>query len=164
MPKKKSRSDSRQKKTELMAQAINGIKPPAHLNLRPRDLPFWAAIIDARATWTDVDLSHAANLARCQSDIEFLQNEISEQGNTLKNERGTEVSNPRHVLLETLTRRSVALSRMLQVHAGATVGEAKLSRGKNEQKAKSLNAAKKINKDKKESLIPGMEEFKGRMH
>ena len=81
-------------------------------------------------SWNTVDLQHAANLARCQADIERIQQEILIEGDTLTNDRGTVVLNPKHSLLETLSRRSIALSKHIQVHAVATVGDSDKQRGK----------------------------------
>lgn len=140
----KGRSDSAHIQTEQIAKAIAGIKIPKHLKLREGDLPFWQAIISARAEWTDVDLTHAANLARCQADIEKIQGELDKEGHVLENRKGTPVMNPKHNILETLSRRSVALARMVQVHAAATIGESKLNRGKNSAKSRALQAAKEV--------------------
>lgn len=109
------------------AQAQLTIGPPSHVSLRDGDRPFWDAIVSARAstTWNTADLEQAANLARCKADIERLQKELTEQGDIIENERGTQVINPRHALLEVLSRRSVALSRMLHIHAEATQGESR---------------------------------------
>lgn len=76
-------------------------------------------------SWNAADLETAANLARCKSDIERLQREVDAEGDVIENARGTMVMNPKHTLLETLSRRSVALSRMLQVHAEATQGRSR---------------------------------------
>lgn len=112
---------------EAMQAAMTDIMPPEQVKLREKDWPFWKAITRARArdTWTEIDLVHAANLARTQSDIEDNQAALDIEGFTLVNERGTTVANPRHSILETLSRRAVALSRCLQVHAHATVGESR---------------------------------------
>jgi hypothetical protein len=125
--KKRTRSDSVTAAAKAFAVVANEIKPPAHVQLRPQDKPFWNSIVCARAysSWTDSDLELAANLARCKSDIERLQNDIDKEGDVLENQRGTPVVNPKHQLLETLSRRSVALSRMLHVHAEATQGESR---------------------------------------
>ena len=93
--------------------------PPAHVALREGDRPFWDAIVTSRArdTWTLIDLCTAGNLARAQADIEFLQKVLDENGYVLDGK-----VSPVAVLVETLTRRTVALSRALHVHAQATVG------------------------------------------
>ena len=113
-------------------------------------MPYWKAIVQARAkeSWTTVDLQHAANLARCQADIERVQQELYEEGDVLENARGTQILNPKHQLLETLTRRSVTLSKLVQVHAVATVGDADKQRGKNSAAIKArANAEKAIDDD-----------------
>lgn len=79
----------------------------------------------ARDTWTDADLTTAAGLARSQADIERLQTEVDAEGFTIPSGNGTPIVNPKHKLLETLTRRAVSLSRVLHVHAEATVGRSR---------------------------------------
>jgi hypothetical protein len=138
---KSNRSDSASAAVKAAQNASLGhISPPAHIHLRDSDICFWNAIVSARArdTWTDVDLSKAANLARCQSDIERISIEIDNEGDTLTNERGTVVMNPKHSLLETLSRREMAISRAIHVHAEATVGKSEDAASKlaNEKKAK----------------------------
>lgn len=127
----RKRSDSTHVKAQLLDD--RDIAPPDHVQLRDIDMPFWYALVRARVkdSWNTVDLQHAANLARCQADIERIQQEILEEGDTLVNDRGTVVLNPKHQLLETLSRRSIALSKHIQVHAVATVGDADKQRGKN---------------------------------
>lgn len=111
----------------VAAQSQSDINPPDHVTLRDGDLPFWWSIVRARATssWNASDLEQAANLARCKADIERLQQEITAMGDIIENDRGKPIINPRHALLEVLSRRSVALSRMLHVHAEATQGESR---------------------------------------
>lgn len=130
----KKRVTSVDEQTKAIQQVAKGIKLPEHLNLRERDYPFWNSIIQARAEWTDVDLVHAANLARCQSDIELYQKQLDIEGAVVINAKGTQVMNPLFTVLEQLSRRSVALCSKIQVHAAATVGEAKNAKGKNRLK------------------------------
>lgn len=131
------------------AQAPIAIDPPAHVTLREGDMPFWQSIVRARAatTWNLADLEQAANLARCKADIERLQEEITAEGDILTNDRGTQIINPRHTLLEVLSRRSVALSRMLHVHAEATCG-------KSEQQAKRAKPEQDAQAAARSALIP----------
>jgi hypothetical protein len=60
------------------------------------------------------------------ADVEKLQERLDTEGHTLVNERGTVVANPVHAIIETLTRRVVALQRALHVHAEAKQGPSKL--------------------------------------
>lgn len=155
MTKKRTRVDSVKGATQLMEDAITGDhEPPEHVNLRPCDLPFWASLMDARAKhkWNNSDLESAGNLARCKADIERIQKEIYSEGDVIENMRGTPVVNPKHQLLETLSRRSVALSRMLHVHAEATLGKAK-DQVKGNDTAKGAKVAAKGGDD---GLIPGL--------
>lgn len=125
MSDRKQRVDTVQGALNSMENALAGpIEPPAHVRLRDGDRPFWDSIVTARARdrWDNADLEIAANLARCKADIERLQSEIDREGDVLENARGTMVMNPKHTLLETLSRRAVALSRMLHVHAEAKQG------------------------------------------
>jgi hypothetical protein len=125
-----------------MQSALKELQPPPHVTLREQDWAFWRAIVAARArdTWTDVDLAHAANLARTQADIETVQRDLGAEGFTLMNERGTTVQNPKFSILETLSRRAVLLSKSLQVHAHATVGESREQAPKNKAEAKARKA------------------------
>lgn len=143
----RSRSDSLHNKTELFDDT--GITPPVHCKLRPEDMPYWDAIIRARAkaSWTVVDLHHAANMARCLCDIERIQHEIEQESDVVENARGTQILNPKHNLLETLTRRSLVLSKHVQVHAVATVGDADKQKGKNSAASKARVAAEKTKDD-----------------
>jgi hypothetical protein len=111
--------------------------PPAHISLPGYAVPAWDAIVRARdyTSWTAVDLEHCANLACCLADLEKLRHEVRREGDIIENARGTPIMNPKHTLIETLSRRSVALSRMLHVHAEATVGESREHKKRNEAQA-----------------------------
>ena len=122
---KKQRTDSAAGALATMAGALGEIEPPEHVNVPEGARPFWKSITSARAAdrWNDADLESAGELARTKWNIERLNIEIAKEGDTILNQKGTMIVNPKHNLLETLTRRMVALSRMLQVHAEATQGK-----------------------------------------
>lgn len=109
-----------------MAQAVAKIEPPGAVRLRDGDRAYWDTIVRARAAneWSEPDLMHAANLARCLHDIERISGEVAAEGDVIENARGTPVLNPKHSLLEVLSRRAVALTRLLQMHAQARLGRA----------------------------------------
>lgn len=154
MAAKRNRSDSATSAVTAMQAATAGpMKPPSFVHLRKGDKPFWDSIVRARTrdSWTDSDLVLAGNLARCQADIERLQKEIDVEGDILKNDRGTPVINPKHSLLETLSRRAVALSRTLQVHAQATQGD---SRDQGKKASKQRAAEKVMEEQDDDGLIP----------
>ena len=108
-----------------MAGAMAVIDVPDWVTLPKEALPFWRSITSARAAdrWNNSDLETAAELARTKAKIERLNIELVTEGDIITNDRGTPIVNPKNSLLETLTRRLVALSRMLQVHAEATQGK-----------------------------------------
>lgn len=118
---KRNRSDSASAAVRAaQAVALGPIDPPKHVTLRKSDRPFWDAIVTSRArdTWTASDLCTAANLARSQNDIEFLQKILNDNGYVMEGGK----LNPAANLVETLTKRVVSLARCLHVHAAATVG------------------------------------------
>ena len=153
---KRTRCDSVKGAKDIMADAIDGPhEPPKHVKLPEEAYPFWLSLMEARAKhkWNASDLETAANLARCKYDIELIQGEIYQEGNTVVNQKGTPVVNPKHNLLEVLTRRSVALSRVLHVHAEATLGKAK-DQVKGNDAAKGARAAKE--QAEEDELVPGL--------
>ena len=101
------------------AAAEGPLQPPPHVRLRPGDVEFWNSIVNARArdTWNEADLETAAALARCKADVERVQREVDSEGDVIVNSRGTPVVNPKHTLLETLTRRAVLLARQFEQNA-----------------------------------------------
>jgi hypothetical protein len=132
-----------------MKAAGSVINPPAHIALRDCDRPFWASVIAAKPAdrWSAGDLEDAAILAACKADIARLQAEIYEEGDLI----GQRI-NPKHALLETLTRRNLALSRTLQIHARARHGESRDQRPANETASKVRAALRLVGDD----LIPGL--------
>lgn len=118
-PRRKRSDSATAAVAAAQAVALGPLDPPAHVTLRTGDRPFWDAIVTARAreTWTDTDLVTAANLARSQADIELLQARLDLEGYVIDGK-----ANPVAALLETLSRRAVSISRVLHVHAQATVG------------------------------------------
>lgn len=124
---KRTRSDSAAAAIRAAQVADLPLMPPAHIKLRDGDLPYWESVVRARArdTWNPSDLENAAQLAACKADLERIKHEIGTEGDIVVNDRGTQIINPKHTLLETLARRNMALSRMLHVHAEATVGESR---------------------------------------
>lgn len=117
-------------------------EPPEHIHIPDDAMPHWWALVRAREyeAWTGPDLEHVANLACCLYDCERLRREIREEGDTLVNAKGTPVVNPKHALLEQLSRRSVSLSRLVHVHAEATAGKSR-DDSKRSQKQREVSEA-----------------------
>lgn len=149
---RKQRSDSVKGMVEAMQAAISGdVEPPAYVRMRPGDEDFWKAIVRARARaeWTESDLVHAANLARCMADIERIAGELESEPDIVENARGTPVPNPKHALQETLSRRAMSLTRILQMQSASS--------GKQEDKAKARAAersARDVARALEDELIP----------
>jgi hypothetical protein len=106
-------------------------EPPPHVRLRDGDRPFWDGIVRARGRdeWTDADLVVAAQLARCQADIERESAQLDDESTVIENARGTPVCNPRVSVLEQLARREMALMRSLRM-GGRVAGDARDDAGK----------------------------------
>jgi hypothetical protein len=101
-----------------MLSITDPLRPPAQVRLRPQDEPFWENVIATRARdeWTPNDLILAAQLARCQSEIEDESTELESEGNIVHTTFGPK-ANPRAAIVEMLLKREIQLTRVLQMHA-----------------------------------------------
>lgn len=144
---KSTRADSAHVQTSIMKDAVKGVPVPDGIELKPEHLVYWKAITDARAQWTTIDLMHAGNLARCLWSIEENTRQLDREGDVVYNAKGTQIMNPRFTVLEQLSRRAVSLSSKIQIHAGATMGEAKQAKGKNTAKRQALEAMDEVEDD-----------------
>ncbi len=131
------------------AVALGPLPPPECVTLRTGDVPYWNAIVQARArdTWTDPDLILAATMARAQADIERLNGDIERIGPIVAAANGQPIISAEVKLQELLTRRVMALARMLHVHAEATIG-------KSEDAAKALGNERQARAQDDDDLIP----------
>lgn len=119
------RSDSISAAAKAMLDAGSPLPQlPGYVKVRPSDVPFLEGILRSRTRdeWSPPDLVVAVQLARCQVDIETEHSLLEEEGSVLDNRRGTPVLNPRHSVLEQLSRRELALLRALQL-AGMAKGD-----------------------------------------
>lgn len=109
------------------AAALGPLPPPECASLRKCDVPYWNAIMQARArdTWTEADLILAATMARAQADIQMLHGDIERIGPITSAANGQPIISAEVKLQELLTRRVMALARILHVHAEATLGDAR---------------------------------------
>lgn len=120
---KRSPADSATNAVKALVDSANGPPElPDHVCLRAGDRPFWEGIVRARARdeWSDADLVVAAQLARCQADIEREQAALDSESTVVTNERGTLCVNPRVSVLEQFARREMALMRTLRMGGRAT--------------------------------------------
>ncbi len=129
---RRARSDSLAGARRAMAGAsAPPLEPPPHVLLRDKDRPYWLTIIEARARerWDPLDLTLAANLARLLSDLEDYQRELDALGpdRFVENDKSGSIKpHPLFALIDAGSRRAVAMSRALHVHAEAKQGKAKL--------------------------------------
>ena len=153
MPKaKRTPSNTVDNLVSAMQAVIAGdIEPPEHVLLQEGDMPFWRSIMRARARseWTDADLIHAANLARCMSEIESESAALRSEGSVIENQRGTPIVNPRHTVLERLSGRAMALTRILQMQ-GLASGDREDKAKRRAQEANARDAADSLRSE----LIP----------
>ena len=137
----------------MQAALAADIEPPDHVRLRDGDRPFWVAILRARARseWSTSDLIHAGNLARCMADIERISREMETEGDLIENAKGTMCMNPKHQVLEMLSRRSMAITRLMQMQAAASGDADKKTKARQQESNARQSAAEIMAED---DLIP----------
>lgn len=104
------RSDSADAAVQAAQNAARGpLEPPAHVALPAEAWPYWEAVIRNRPRhrWNDADLANAAILAVSQMQAHAIMGDIEQVA-----------------LVDKLTRRIALLSKLLNVHAEATIGRA----------------------------------------
>lgn len=129
---KRTRADSAASAVNAMVAAARpDIEVPGHVTLTDSALPFWSAVVRARARdeWADVDLVIAAQLAQCQADMAEEDETLRNEGRVSMNDRGTPVMNPRTTVMEMLARREMALMRTLRM-GGRIAGDSRDEAGK----------------------------------
>ena len=139
------RSDSAHAAAEAYQNAAQApIEPPECITLREQDKAFWTRIVEskARSNWTATDLVSAAHLARALADMEMLQSQVDAEGYVLADK-----INPAAKALEMLSKRVVMIARAIQVHALATVGEAR-------DAGKSATAEREARQQEDDPLFP----------
>lgn len=108
---RQTRSDSATAAVQAAQNAAAGpLEPPAHVPLPDEARAFWEAVVRNRPRhrWTDCDLATAALLAVSQWQATTLMADVEQLA-----------------VVDRLSRRIMALSRMLHVHPEATQGRAR---------------------------------------
>ena len=144
---RKPRADSKEYQAELIHEVALGVVIPPYVTVTEEERPFFDAIIRAKTGWTEMDIIVAANLAACSCAIESEREGLRNEGSVIENGRGTPVMNPRHTVLEQLSRRQSALMTKLQVHSTATGGDADNNRKKNAAKKDAVSVMESIEDD-----------------
>jgi hypothetical protein len=117
-------------------------QPPTHAPIRPKDVPFWEAIVSTRLhdDWSEAQLGLASQLARLQSDIIEWRAELVRQGPILYTGRGANIrpsTNPLVAVIDLAARQQLALMRVL--------GLTKTKTNKQEGARKMLSVAREAN-------------------
>jgi hypothetical protein len=117
-----TRSDTVAGQVEAFSAASDMPQPPAHMDMRECDWPFWQSIILARPikSWTSSDLELAVNLCKDRADVKRLREEVQGKDIVVL-QNGNGAVNPKHKLIETMERRIISMSRLLHVHAEANM-------------------------------------------
>jgi hypothetical protein len=132
MATKRTRSDSATAAIKAMANAAKALlKPPAYVTITADAMPYFADVtrVRARDEWSECDLVVAAQLAQCMADMATEDKELRTEGRVVKNDRGTQIMNPRTTVLEQLARREMALMRTLRM-GGRVSGDGRDDVGK----------------------------------
>lgn len=121
---RKQRIDSATAAVSVMMDSAKAILPPECEPLQVDDLPYWEALVRARAKaeWTDENRIVAAKLARAMADEKRIVLELRKEGDLMENGRGTMVINPKHALVEQLARRVMAWRKALALDARGADG------------------------------------------
>jgi len=146
---KRTRSDSAESAVKAMtAAALPPLAVPAHVQITEDAKPFWAGIIRARSRdeWIEVDLVIGAQLAQCQADIDAQAKLLREEGSVVVNERGTQVMNPRHSVVEALARREMAIMRTLRF-GGKPAGDPRSKAGARKIERESARLRDELSED-----------------
>ena len=137
MTDRRARSDSAAAAAKAMMDAGSSLPVvPGHVKVRPGDGAFLDGILRSRTRdeWTPPDLVVAMQLARCQADIEKEHAMLEDEGSVIDNFKGTPIVNPRHAVLEQLSRRELALLRALQMVGSARGDKRDVEQSRNLQR------------------------------
>lgn len=124
MSGRRLRTDSIAGKMRAISQAAATIELPSHIRLREIDQPFWDSIVRSRAAseWVETDIAHAALLAWTLAEIEALRAALDGEPYSVFDQKGKEIINPKHALLDQMSQRAGRLSKLLQLDALARNG------------------------------------------
>lgn len=151
--KRRQRSDSVAFQAAIMQDVLKGTEPPDCVTIKDHERPFWDIVINAKAQWSEVDLIHAAGLARALAAIEHESKLLAEEGCVFKKKNGDDKLNPRIRALQALITLSLNYSVKIQVHAVATTGRIEDNLNKNLAKKQAIEAARNNASEFEDNLI-----------
>lgn len=122
---RKTRVDSAAAAIEAAKNAaLPELMPPDHVQISADAMPYYRDILRARARdeWNEFQLTIAAQLAECMAEQVDIKTELTLEGLTVRNDRGTLVANPLVSILERMAARQQSLARSLQM-VGRSIGD-----------------------------------------
>ena len=134
---RKIRSDSVSAAVKAAVSAVQpDIEPLDYVDLSDDAKPFFRAITRARAReeWDDLQITIAMQLARCQLQIEVEEKDLLLEGTIVKNDKGTQIANPRFTVLNQLKNSQLALMRSMALHATAKIPTRDLNKQRGTEK------------------------------
>jgi hypothetical protein len=152
---KRDRSDSVAAAVDAaLSVSMPDLVPPAFVTLSELGRQFWPGIIHARAReeWRAVDLVVAAQLAECQALIETESAYLREEGMIVKNDRGTQIENPRNKVVQTLATREMALMRTLLM-GGKDGGDARNFKGVRALESEARKTAAQLKQEREDEEL-----------
>lgn len=114
-------------KRQVKKTIIGEIEIPSYLSIKKAEEPFLKDILETKPkkSWTKPDIAKAVELAKTMATIERLHKQIAKEGDIIIDMNGKEIEHPAHKLLDSVTKRIIALSRSIHIHAEATQGRAR---------------------------------------
>ena len=100
-----------------------------------------------RDEWGESDLVTAAQLARCQREIESESSLLESEGSVIVNMKGTQIMNPRHTVLQQLSQRQLALMRSLGIAGIASFGRKENLAGQRKLQRQAEQALSEVKED-----------------
>jgi hypothetical protein len=132
----------------MVNAAKDDLQPPHYVTITDSAKPYFDAVVRARARdeWAECDLVVAAQLAQCMSDMADEDAELRIEGKVVKNDKGTQIMNPRTTVLEQLARREMALMRTLRM-GGRIAGDARDLAGARKTERQSRKLREELEED-----------------
>lgn len=123
---RRARIDGAKGMQEVVSQSDVVLPVPACAELNENAKPFWATIVQCKATrgWTEADLVMLVNLCNTLADIKYWRSEL-QNVNHIVGEDGKERPHPYIGMIDTAEKRARMYNSHLQLHPQATQGPPK---------------------------------------
>jgi hypothetical protein len=111
--------DSHLNVVKLVSELSNAVALPTGVTLRSEDeMVIWEQFTRARTRegWRDFDLLIVAKAVRLEADIRKYQMMLDKSSPIVKNDKGTQITNPFFAVIDNLQRQQLALIRSLSLN------------------------------------------------